>query len=297
MLSFQGLYERYSIISGDNSTTGIALGKAFINEVHKQICNTRSWPFTKKTNTYTTTASQASQRLAVNHKRVVDVYLTSGGVKYPVDEIADPDMWARLTAQGSTVTSDFPRYYHVKGNVMYFYPVLSSAGNTLTITSEITPKDMSQDDYTTGTISDIANGDTEVTGSGTTFTSSMVGRYIQIDGGDWYEIASYTDADTIDLVNNYEGVTISGGSASYKIGELPLIPEGFEDLLWYGALMRFYMKKEATDSIALYKGLYEDLYKKMVNRLGSSSNQTVIEDRQDLPYGVPNINDYPMDVT
>lgn len=84
-------------------------------------------------------------------------------------------------------------------------------------------------DYTTGTVSIDASGN--VTGSGTTFTSAMVGKGFTCVGvplganglAKWYRIASYTDATHIaiqldvydDAVTTYDGGVITG--ATYTI--------------------------------------------------------------------------------
>jgi hypothetical protein len=77
-------------------------------------------------------------------------------------------------------------------------------------------------DYTTGTVAIDVSGN--VTGSGTTFTSSMVGRPFQAAGHTkWYRVVTYTDAthiviqnDTDDDVAAYDGGVISAG-ATYTV--------------------------------------------------------------------------------
>lgn len=68
-------------------------------------------------------------------------------------------------------------------------------------------------DYTTGTVS-VAAGGTSITGSGTTFTSAMVGRFIQFEGAnDWYEIATYSSATAITITTSYNGTSsLSAGT-------------------------------------------------------------------------------------
>lgn len=61
--------------------------------------------------------------------------------------------------------------------------------------------------YSTGTVT-INNGDTSVVGSGTTWTSGMVGQFIFLDGL-WYEITAFTDTTHI-TITEYEGDNLSG---------------------------------------------------------------------------------------
>ena len=61
--------------------------------------------------------------------------------------------------------------------------------------------------YSTGTVA-VTQDSTAVTGTGTTFTSAMVGRLIKFNGEDnYYEISAYTDADEITLKTAYIGTT------------------------------------------------------------------------------------------
>jgi hypothetical protein len=75
-------------------------------------------------------------------------------------------------------------------------------------------------DYTTGTVTvDVTTG--VVTGSGTTFTSAMVGRGFKATGHTkWYRVKTYTSATAIVIENDsddetsaYDGGAIAGGTA------------------------------------------------------------------------------------
>lgn len=73
-------------------------------------------------------------------------------------------------------------------------------------------------DYTTGTVTVDSSGN--VTGSGTTFTSGMVGRGFKASGhSNWYRVKTFTNTTTIvieddldDVTSTYSGGAISGGS-------------------------------------------------------------------------------------
>lgn len=74
-------------------------------------------------------------------------------------------------------------------------------------------------DYTTGTVAVDASGN--VTGTGTTFTSAMVGRGFKATGHTkWYRVKTYTSGtaivienDSDDEVSAYDGGVIAGGTA------------------------------------------------------------------------------------
>ena len=78
-------------------------------------------------------------------------------------------------------------------------------------------------DYTTGTV-EVANSTGVVTGTGTSFTSAMVGKPFKAAGHTkWYRVKTYTNATTITIENDsddetsaYDGGAISAG-ATYTI--------------------------------------------------------------------------------
>lgn len=68
------------------------------------------------------------------------------------------------------------------------------------------------DDYTTGTVT-VTNGSRTVTGSGTTFTASMVGRKFRVGSENaFYYIESFTSTTVVTLRDIYQGTTQSAGT-------------------------------------------------------------------------------------
>lgn len=77
------------------------------------------------------------------------------------------------------------------------------------------------DAYSTGTVT-INDGDTTVVGSGTTWTSAMVGREILLNGF-YYEITARTDNTHITIAGGYAGPNLAG--ASYVLATVNHNPE------------------------------------------------------------------------
>lgn len=85
-------------------------------------------------------------------------------------------------------------------------------------------------DYTTGTVNAVTNNSRTITGSGTTWTTAMVGRYIRVassttataSGDDvWYPIKSVESATSLTIAEVYNGTTRASPMAgSYIIREL-----------------------------------------------------------------------------
>ncbi len=74
--------------------------------------------------------------------------------------------------------------------------------------------------YSTGTVT-IGTGDTEVVGSGTTFTSAMVGSQILLGTAGnfyWYTISAFTDSTHVDIDTAYFGPALSG--ATFTIADI-----------------------------------------------------------------------------
>lgn len=104
-----------------------------------------------------------------------------------------------------------------------------------------------------------------IVGSGTTWTTNMAGRWINIpetqsnatSGDDkWYQISSVTDSTHLSLYDNYRGP--STATAAYSIGETPILPEDYQDLALYRALWIYYNSIVVNpDQAKIYQGLYE----------------------------------------
>ena len=127
---------------------------------------------------------------------------------------------------------------------MLFRSVSQSRYFTITFYYYIRDRSLSVDDYLDGTVS-LTNGDATVTGTSTTFTPAMVGRWFEVtdttnpDYGWWYRVASYTSATSIELDNTWQGTT-TASAVTYRIGQCPEIPEEGHILLVDGVTADFY---------------------------------------------------------
>jgi hypothetical protein len=118
------------------------------------------------------------------------------------------------------------------------WPTPQSAGDTITLVASLLDRDMTAEDYTTGTVT-VTNNSASVVGSGTTWTAAMVGRWFQANEDQyWYRIATFTDTTHITLESVFEGSTKVGDT--YIIGETPEIPPELHELLPHGVAADFY---------------------------------------------------------
>ncbi len=159
-----------------------------------------------------------------------------GGIIYPVQIIDSEVRWNylnQITFTGFTI----PQYIFPRKDDFGLFPIPQGVF-TMTFNGHYNPIDMTAADYKIGTVT-IGNGTTRVTGSGTTFTASMVGQWFtSVTEGNWYRIASYTSATAIDIESYFEGTGVSGDM--YTIGQSPEIPPELHEYLPYKAAAAFY---------------------------------------------------------
>ncbi len=277
MRSFTNRQTEYGILSNNTTTANLALGSRLMNDADRYLINRFNLNEATDT-TQTTVAAQQNYKLPYNLNKLIDVYVTIGTIRYKLKEIPSRDIWDRINyVQYQT---NIPEYFFQYNNELLIFPVPSTTGYTITQNYKRRFKDLSQADYTTGTVS-VTLGSTTITGSGTTFTRAMIGDWIQIasPSGDneWYQISGFTSATVLTLLNPYQGTTVSG--ASYTIAEMSLLDEQYQDLPMYRALMTYYSSKvKDPDIFNMYKDLYKTGVKIMDLDLTSKTENMVIDD-------------------
>jgi hypothetical protein len=258
-LSFQTLYQEAQSQAQDTATDSLILLKRAINQGMRKFMALLNREWIDGERTFSIVASQQYYQMPEDSIRLKSLTVTVGSITYPLIEVADDLAWQELNMR--VIKSSIPRRYYVKANDQFgIWPVpsgdLSGAG---TLTFEQEAKDMSQDDYTTGTIA-VTNGSTAVVGSGTAFTANMVGRSLGVTDsnpdGAIYKIASFTDTTHITLENDYGGNT--NGGASYMIGEFPNIPSEFHESLVDYALWRYYRRRRDFGSAKEMKAVFDE---------------------------------------
>lgn len=236
MLTYSQTRTLLGTLTGDSSATNLTTMDTLHNEAIREVLSQKPWPFRQRTRTQATETDNVHQ-LPEDCEKVLNITVTPDGTtKYTPCRIKTRDEWDRLT-QSTNVTSNIPEAYFVFGKTFSFYPKPSSAVSAaVTVSYQRSQKDLTIADYTTGTITSIASGATTVTGSGTTWTAQMAGRYIRITDsntdntgdGEWYEIASVTSATVLELIAPYNGASIAAGTAAYTIGQTSIIPEAHQ---------------------------------------------------------------------
>lgn len=293
-------------ITKNNTTANGTLGLKWINESAKTIGNINkgTWKFLKKTITITTVANQDGYQIPNKLRKVISTYLqlpSSQGVIYRPINIYTEEDWETIL-QSKLGYSDTVRFQYIdnQARVIKYQPIPSTTGNNIVITGRLKITDLTRDDYTTGTISAVTNGDATVTGSGTTWNTSMIDSWIQIaqtsatSSGDglWYQIESVTSTTSLELYKPYEGETEAAASLSYTIGQTFPIPEEYDMAPLYRALALYWDYQRDQKQSERYWLLYDggnEIGKS--NEIGGIIGQMLEEEGETYegPYISPNI--------
>lgn len=203
---------------------------------------------TQITRTTSTVDGQQYYHLPPDCVTLENVTITISSVDYVLRPVHSQNFWDEINALTFS-GSAFRRYFFQRRDDFGIWPEPQDA-YTMYLTFQPRHKDLGTADYTTGTVT-VTNDDATVTGSGTTFTQAMVGRWFATDDdGMWYRIASYTDGTNIELENVFQGTTAAG--ASYTIGESPEIPPELHEILPWGAARLWFIEKRKNSKQAAF---------------------------------------------
>ncbi len=269
----------FTDLTGNTAATNSARGLKLVNDALRYLIFTFFFNEASYTVPGGTVASQAGYTLPFNNKQIINSTVLIGSVLWQPKEIGTRAQYDALNV--ITFTNDFPQFYYIYNNQLLLWPAPASNGNAITINFKRRIKDLSAADYATGTVT-VTNGSTAVTGAGTSWTTNMAGRWINVPqttsnatSGDneWYQIASVTNGTALVLNNQYQGVTATSTSGGYVIGEVPILPEDFQDLPLYRAFYIYFTSLAPDKGKAeYYKALYDEGYKMLDAEFGSKTS-------------------------
>lgn len=278
----------YLTVTKDSTSTNSTNGKLWINDVKNKILSMADWPFLEDEWYADSVASQESYRMAHSYRRLLNVWYINSDNKYMPKEIMSNREWTEKSALSTT--SDYPDFFHIFADYIHFYPKFSTAGIDIHMRFIKSEKEFSNwTNYTTGTLS-VTQNTSAVTGSGTSWTSSMIGRSILLDGL-WYEISNVGSTTSITLAKTFEGATITAGT--YTIGEVTSIPDGFQDMLWQRPASIYFMQKGEEERANFYLSLYKDGLIDLKSRFLTKTSDQVFNSRNSVR---SNPNSYPENI-
>jgi hypothetical protein len=283
MKTYTGGRNLYGKITNDTSSANLSFGDEMINEGKNELLGEYDWRFLEDTATTTTVASQDSYALPYDFNKAYNVIVTVGSTNYQPREVVNRKDWDDLNS--STSTSTIPQYFFIYNRELYLYPTPSANGNTITVNYKKDTPDIGLADYTTGTIVSITNGDTTVTGNGTSWTNQMEGRWIKITkantvntgDGRWYRIDSVTSATELELERAYGGNSIAAGAATYTMGEAFLIPEKFQMAPIDYAVAEYWYQTDDISRGDRYRLKFDNAVKKMKREEGTSTTSNTAD--------------------
>lgn len=288
MKSYTTLRTKFGDLAKNSASETLRIGDELINDSLRYL--TTKYFFNERSQVVPggTVANQQSYDLPYNIKTLISVYITVGNIRYQLTEAPNRTMWDSLNFV--PYTSDIPQFYYIFNKKCYVFPTPASSSNAITYNYKCRIKDLSQADYSAGTVT-LTNGSSVVTGASTTFTQDMVGRWIRATApnGDeqWYEISTFTSTTVLGLVNQYQGTTAS--TLSYVIGEMPILGEDYHDLPVYRALEIYYTSRVPNPTSAeLYGNLYQTGVDALDAEFGSKSWSVAITPA-DIEVNNPNL--------
>lgn len=295
MLTYTGARTLYTSLTGNDTSSNLAFGTTMMNEGQKYMLGETSWPFMEAQQTITTVASQQFYTLAANLDKPISCKVTIGTTVYTPIQARSWEEWNEINST-TGITSDAPSYYFIYNGTVGLWPIPASSSNTITVAYQKVVRDVSIADYTTGTITSIANAGTAVVASGTALTTTMAGRYLQITYSDttnkgdglFYEIASIGSATTLTLTRAYVGTSIAAGAAAFIIGDCFVIPERYQLGPVLYAAGEYWRKENDPGRADRFSGQFEALMQQMCSDLGRKTVDRVIDDVDDRPMINPN---------
>jgi hypothetical protein len=179
------------------------------------------------------------------------VIVTVGSISYPMTVINNQFTWDSLNSIPFQPTT-FPRFVFPRLDDYGIWPIPQGV-YPITFNYHFRDRNLSVADYTGGTVT-VTSASAIVTGSGTTFTPAMVGRWFSVTDptepgqGFWYRVLSYQSATQITLYRSWQGTTGSG--FTYVIGETPELPEELHIALVHGATADFFSNIKNDEATA-----------------------------------------------
>lgn len=289
MKTYTGLRNLFGTLVGDTSTSTLTLADELMNDSYREIVSMRPWSFMETQSTALTVAAQAEYQLPYNLDKLTEMSVTVGSTLYVPEEAQSQEEWDCIN-QNTEVSSDYPEYFWVQGKSVSLYPKPASAGNTITYTYRQRVVDLSEADYSTGTVDAVTNGSAAVVGLGTSWLNVDAGFVLKVtpditspamDGdGFWYEISSITDNNNIVLTREYEGTSLATpAGAAYTIGEVSILPEAYQDLPVYSASMKYYATIfPEPDRYGMMQDIYARKLAQLVNDHGYRTTDVVVRD-------------------
>lgn len=295
MRSYTNYLNDWQSLTNNTSTTNQTLGLRLINDAIRYLATVFYFNEVSYTVPNGTVAQQQGYTLPGDFEVIEDVTVLIGG--YLWQPTASPSRKHFDMINLVPYYNDYPQFFYIWNGLLNLWPIPSSNSNVITINYKSRIIDISQIDVTAGTVS-ITNATNAVTGSGTSFASWMgqsgwmriahtTGTTSANGDNQWYQIDTVTSATALTLNNVYAGATVAAGTIT--IGDVPILPEDYQDLPLYRALSIYFTSIVPNPNNAkMYTALYDDGYTRLNAKYGSKDYTPVLTDMNTPVYN-PNL--------
>jgi len=260
-------------------------------------------PLTATATSSITLGGQQYYPLPPNYSKLKSITITIGNLTWTLGQVFTTQEWNQLNV--FPYYADIPKNFYIfpggdHGAQIGIWPIPSTTNNTITFSYKFRVPDLSIEDYTTpGTVS-VTTKTGIVTGLTTSFplTTNIQNesRWIQFaqPTGDnlWYQITSIPSTTSILLYQPYQGITVAA-SSTYKIGQMPILMEDFQDMLVYKPLYIYFSSINKDPEKAQN---FKDLYDERLELLEIYSGNNTINVNLRGSINTRNENVYVMDV-
>lgn len=185
----------------------------------------------------------------------------NGSYSPPIKEIRSEEQWRDIKTTPNYSSSWITYYYVLGDDEIEVWPTPSTTiANGIRFYYQQQDHDLSVEDIISTTLSPVqtvtmANASTLVTSNGSTFTSQLVGLWFQLIGVtdlSWYQIVAVPTASTLVLKSAFVGS--SGSTYSFRISQLSILPQEYQDLPIHYALGLFFSGKGNEARMQLHLG-------------------------------------------
>lgn len=261
-LTWTQSYQKAQTMARDNSAGTLVQLKQDINTGYHLFNAKLARYYTRKQQFTDILEGESIYQTPVDCIRITGLTSLVGGTtatsySWPLKEIRSEYQWRQITSYRTQ--NNWPAWYMSLGNDKFqVWPIPSQdVTNGLRLYYQPEDYDLSIDDInsTVGDTVTVTNGSTLVTSAGTPFTQGMIGLSFQTTGTPnltWYEIIDVPTSSTLTLKSAFVAHSASG--LAWKIGQLSIIPNEYDDAPVHYALGNFFSLKGNESRSAFHLG-------------------------------------------
>jgi hypothetical protein len=278
------MYEKAQRLSRDTTPGTLEQLKEDMNTGYKMFNAKLSRYFSRKQQFTNIIDGQGIYQTPVDCVRVIGMTASVGdstnAYKLPLKEIRSEYEWRNITSY--PYSSNWPVYYFMLGNdELQLWPTPSqNVTNGLRFYYQQQDYDLSVDDTTSSSVTvSVTNGSPTVTASASIFNPQMANLWFQLQGVtnlQWYEIVDVPTDTTLTLKSAFVGN--SGSGLGWKVGQLSILPEEYQDAPINYALYLFFSGKGNEARANQHLALFEKAVTDAVAAYSSSTEGNVISD-------------------